>query len=63
MSEIIIYKMELSQLDKMHKTNRVLSRLLTVSHEVGKCALFAAGLKKVEVINIMGATRLFSAKL
>ena len=37
--------------------------MLTVSHEVGNCALFAAGLKKVEVVNIMGAARLFSAKL
>ena len=32
----------------MNITNGVLSRLLTASHEVGKCALLAAGLKEVE---------------
>ena len=40
-----MYKMELSQLDE---TNGVLSRLLTASHEVEKCALLTAGLKEVE---------------
>ena len=61
--KLLYTKMESSQLDKMHKTYRVLSRLLTASHEVGKSALFIAGLKKVEVgVNILRATRLFSAK-
>ena len=52
MSEIIIYKngtSELSQLDKMHKTNRVFSRLLMPAHEVRQCDFFAAELKEVEV--------------
>ena len=40
-----MYNMELSQLDK---TNGVLSRLLTASHEVGKFALLTAGRKEVE---------------
>ena len=43
-----MYSMELSQLDKTDITNGVLSRLLTASHEVEKCALLTAGLKEVE---------------
>ena len=43
-----MYNMELSQLDKIDITNGFLSRLLTASHEMGKCALLTAGLKEVE---------------
>ena len=43
-----MYNMEISQLDKIDITNGVLSRLLTASHEMGKCALLAARLKEVE---------------
>ena len=50
------------KISQWHKTNGVLSRLLTHSHEVGKCALFVAGLKKVENVNIVKATCLFMAK-
>ena len=46
-----MYNMELSQLDKIDITNGVLSRLLTASHEMGKCALLTAGLKEVENIS------------
>ena len=35
---------------------------MTPSHGVEKCALFVAGLKKVENVNIMMATCLFMAK-
>ena len=43
-----MYKMGLSEVDKLSITNRVLSRLLTASHEVEKCASHAAGLKEVK---------------
>ena len=43
--------MEISQLDKIYITNGVLSRMLTSSHEMEKCALLTAGLKEVRNIS------------